>query len=134
VGLGLFNNSIPLLSILDLRPLTDNFILLRSSSTWSSHLNLGLPTGLILYGVYSVIFLVVLVFSILITWAAHLSLCDFTNFIISGFPHSFQVNVAISVLGHCRFFVHFQSFSATVVDSDMSSYKQLILFFHSEPL
>ena len=49
------------------------FILFRSSSTWSIHLNLGLPTGLILYGVHSVIFLVVLVFSILITWTAHLS-------------------------------------------------------------
>ena len=37
-----------------------------------------------LNGVHSVIFLVVLVFSILITWAAHLSLCDFINFIISS--------------------------------------------------
>ena len=34
-------------------------ILFRSSSTWSIHLNLGLPTGLALYGVHSVIFLVV---------------------------------------------------------------------------
>jgi len=60
------------------------FILFRSSSTWSIHLNLGLPGGLVLYGVHSVIFLVVLVFSILITWAAHLSLCDFINFILSS--------------------------------------------------
>ena len=60
------------------------FILFRSSSTWSIHLNLGLPASLVLYGVHSVIFLVVLVFSILITWAAHLSLCDFINFIISS--------------------------------------------------
>jgi hypothetical protein len=45
--------------------------------------NLGLPTGLVSCGVHSVIFLVVLVFSILITWAAHLSLCDFINFVIS---------------------------------------------------
>ena len=59
------------------------FILFRSSSTWSIHLNLGLPTGLVLYGIHSVIFLVV-IFSILITWAAHLSLCDFINFIISS--------------------------------------------------
>jgi hypothetical protein len=59
------------------------FILFRSYSTWSIHLNLGLPTG-VLYGVHSVIFLVVLVFPILITWAAHLSLCDFINFIISS--------------------------------------------------
>ena len=83
VGLGLFNNSIPLLSILDLRPPTV-FILFRSSSTWSIHLNLGLHTGLVLYDVHSVIFLVLLVFSILITWAAHISLCDFINFIISS--------------------------------------------------
>jgi len=55
-----------------------------SSSTWSIHLNLGLLAGLVLYGVHSVIFLVVLVFSILITLAAHLSLCDFINFIISS--------------------------------------------------
>ena len=60
------------------------FILFRSSSTWSIHLNLGLPAGLVLYDVRSVIFLVVLVFSILVTRAAHLSLCDFINFIISS--------------------------------------------------
>ena len=60
-------------SIFTLQPII--FILLRSSSTWSIHLNLGLPTGLVLFGFHSVIFLVVLVFSILITWATHLSLC-----------------------------------------------------------
>ena len=38
-------------------------ILFRSSSTWSIHLNLRLSTGLALYGIHSVIFLVVLVFS-----------------------------------------------------------------------
>ena len=35
------------------------FILFRSSSNWSIHLSLGLPAGLVLYGVHSVIFLVV---------------------------------------------------------------------------
>ena len=55
------------------------FILFRSSSTWPIHLNLGLPAGLVLYGVHSVIFLEVLVSSILITWAAYLCLCDFIN-------------------------------------------------------
>ena len=60
------------------------FILFRSSSTWYIHLNLVLPAGLVLCGIHSVIFLVVLVFSILITWAAHLSLCDFINLIISS--------------------------------------------------
>jgi len=69
-------------SVFTLQPVI--FILLRSSSTWSIHLNLGLPTGLVLYGFYSIIFLVVLVFSILITWATHLSLCDFINFMISS--------------------------------------------------
>ena len=83
VGLGLFNDSIPLLSILDLPLQPIIFILFRSSSTWSIHLNLGLPDDLVLYGVQSVIFLVALVFPILITWAAHLSLCEFINFIIS---------------------------------------------------
>jgi hypothetical protein len=57
-------------SVFTLQPVI--FILFRSSSTWSTYLNLGLPTGLALYGVHSVIFLVVLVFSILITWAANL--------------------------------------------------------------
>ena len=60
------------------------FILFRSSSTWSIHLNLGLLAVLVLYGVHTVIFLVVLAFSVLITWAAHLSLCDFINCIISS--------------------------------------------------
>ena len=50
------------------------FFLFRSFTTWSSHLNLGLPTSLVLYGVHSVIFLVVLVFSIHITLAANFSL------------------------------------------------------------
>ena len=67
-------------SVFTLQPVI--FILLRPSSTWSIHINLGLPTGLVLFGFHSVIFLVVLVFSILITWANHLSLCDFINFII----------------------------------------------------
>jgi hypothetical protein len=49
-------------SALTLQPVI--LILFRSSSTWSIHLNLGLPTGLVLYGVNSVIFQVVLVFSI----------------------------------------------------------------------
>ena len=69
-------------SVFTLQPVI--FILLRSFSTWSIHLNLGLPTGLVLYGLHSVIFLAVLVFSILITWATHFSLCDFINFIVSS--------------------------------------------------
>ena len=66
----LFHSCLP--STLGFQPII--FILFRSSSTWFIHLNLGLPAGLVLYGVHSVIFLVVLVFSILITRAAHLSL------------------------------------------------------------
>ena len=46
------------------------FILFRSSSTWSSHLSLGLPTGLDEHGFHSVSFLTILVVSILITCAA----------------------------------------------------------------
>ena len=39
-------------SISTLQPII--FILQRSSSTWSIHLNLGLPSGLVLYGFHSV--------------------------------------------------------------------------------
>ena len=53
------------------------FIFFKSSSTWSSHLNLGLPTGLDEYGSHSVNFLTVQVVSILITCAAQRNLCDF---------------------------------------------------------
>jgi len=49
----------------------------RSSSTWSSHLGLGLPTGLDERGSHSVTFLTILVVSILITCAARRNLCDF---------------------------------------------------------
>ena len=55
------------------------FILFKSSSTWSSHLNLGLPTCLYEHGSHSVNFLTVLVVSILITCAAHPNLCDFVK-------------------------------------------------------
>jgi len=55
------------------------FIFFRSSSTWSSHLTLGLPTGLDERGSHSVTILTILVVSILITCAAHRNLCDFIN-------------------------------------------------------
>ena len=54
----------------------------KSSSTWSSHLNLGLPTGIDEHGSHSVNFLTVLVVSILITCAAQRNLCDFINLTI----------------------------------------------------
>ena len=86
VGLGLFNNSIQLLSILNLRPQNQQFssslgLLLPGPSilTWVSLLVLFYMASILLF------FLVVLVFSILITWAAHLSLCDFINLIISSY-------------------------------------------------
>jgi hypothetical protein len=55
------------------------FIFFRSSSIWSSHLSLGLPTGLDQRGSHSVTFLTILVVPILITCAAHRNLCDFIN-------------------------------------------------------
>src|SRR5215475_13964309 len=55
------------------------FIFLKSSSTWSSHLSLGLPTGLAAHGSHSVTFLTVLVASILTTCATHRNLCDMIN-------------------------------------------------------
>jgi len=59
------------------------FISFKSSSNWSSHLNLGLPTGLDEHGSHSVNFLRVLVLSILITCAAQRNLhCDFINLTI----------------------------------------------------
>jgi hypothetical protein len=53
------------------------FIFFKSSSTWSSHRNLGLPTGLDEHSSHSVNFLTVLVVSILITCPAQRNLCDF---------------------------------------------------------
>jgi len=61
------------------------FIFFRSSSTWSSHLSLGLPTGLDERGSHSVTFLTILVVSILIICAAHRNLCDFINLTIFFF-------------------------------------------------
>ena len=55
------------------------FIFFKSYSTWSSHLSLGLPTGLDEQGSHSVSFLTVLVVSILITCAAQRNLCDFMS-------------------------------------------------------
>jgi len=61
------------------------FIFFKFSSTWSSHLSLGLPTGLDEHGSPSVTFLTILVVSILITCAAHRNLCDFINLTIFFF-------------------------------------------------
>jgi hypothetical protein len=52
------------------------FIFFKSSSTWSSHLSLGLPTGLHEHGSHSVTFLTFLVVSILIICAALRNFCD----------------------------------------------------------
>jgi len=53
------------------------FILLRSSSKWSIQNILFLLTGLVPYCFHSIIFLVVFVLAIQITWATHYFLCDF---------------------------------------------------------
>ena len=55
------------------------FIFFKFSSTWSSHLSLGLPTGLDEHVSHSVNFLTVIVVSIPITCAAQRNLCDFIN-------------------------------------------------------
>ena len=60
-----------------------NFCFFKSSSTWSSHLSLGLPTAPDEHGSHSVNFLTVLAVSILITCAARRNLhCDFRNLTI----------------------------------------------------
>ena len=58
------------------------FIFLKSSSTCSSHLSLGLPTGLDEHGSHSVSFLTVRIVSILVTCAAQRNLYDFINLTI----------------------------------------------------
>jgi len=61
------------------------FIFFKPSSTCSSHLSLGLPTGLDEHGSHSFSLLTVLIVSILITCAAQRSLCDFLNLTIVSF-------------------------------------------------
>jgi len=75
VGFGLLYDLVPQSSIFTLLSLVLTFIFFRSSSIWSSHLSLGLPTGLDEHGSNSVRFLTVLVVSILITCAAQRNLC-----------------------------------------------------------
>ena len=58
------------------------FIFFKSFSTWSSHLSLGLPTGLDEHDSHSVTFLTVHVLSILFTCVAHRNLSDFINLTI----------------------------------------------------
>ena len=70
------------------------FIFFKSSSTWSTHLNLCLPTALDEHGSHSVHFLTVLVVSILITCAAQRNLCEFHCFtlhFVSQMSHSHQL-------------------------------------------
>jgi len=62
------------------------FIFFKSSSTWSSHINLGLPTGLDEHGSHSVNFSTVLVLSVLITCAVQRNLCDFINNLVRHVP------------------------------------------------
>ena len=70
------------------------FVSFKSSSTLSSHLNLGLPTCLDEHGSHSVNFWTVLVVSILITCAAQRNLhCDFINLTILNRGNIFGENV-----------------------------------------
>ena len=86
VGFGLLYDFVPqssIFTLLSLQFLT--FIFFRSSSTWSSHLSLDLPTGLDEHGSHSVTFLTIIVVSILTTCAAHRNLCYFINLTIFFF-------------------------------------------------
>ena len=81
-----------------LQPTT--FILFRSSSIWSIHLNLGLPTGLVLYGIHSVIFLVVLVFSILIKLITSVpTMIPSKSFLIDTHIHSTKIFITNRTCG-----------------------------------
>jgi len=74
------------------------FIFFGSSSTWSSHLSLGLPTGLDEHGSHSVSFLTVLVVSIRITCATQRNLCDFINLTIFFFLISISNSSFVFIL------------------------------------
>ena len=79
VGFGLLYDFVPQSSIFALLCPISHF------STCSSHLSVGLPTGLDEHGSHSVSFLTVLIVSILITCAAQHNLCDFINLTIICF-------------------------------------------------
>jgi len=70
VGFGLLYDLVPQCSTFTLLSPISHFIFFKSSSTCSSHLSLGLPTGLHEHGSHSVSFLTVLIVSIPITCAA----------------------------------------------------------------
>ena len=74
------------------------FIFFKSSSAWSSHLSLGLPTGLDEHGSHSVSFLTVLVVSIRFTCAAQRNLCDFINLTIFYFLISISNSSFVFIL------------------------------------
>ena len=77
------------------------FILFRSSSIWSFHLNLGLPSGLVLYGVHSVIYPMSITMKYSRFWKTSKSskLMDLWVIYISGFS-SQAVYIANTVLWH----------------------------------
>ena len=84
------------------------FIFFKPSSTWSSHLSLGLPAGLDEHGSHSVNFLTVLVVSIRFTCAAQRNLCDFINLTIFFFKLEFLIfHLFLSFMfHHCLMLVH----------------------------
>ena len=67
VGFGLLYHFVPQSSIYTILSPVLTFISFKSSSTCSSHLSLGLPTGLDEHGSHSVSFLTVHIGSVLIT-------------------------------------------------------------------
>jgi hypothetical protein len=97
VGFGLLYDFVSQSSIFALLSPVSHFHLLRSSSTWSIHLSLGLPTGLDERGSHSVTFLTIFVASILMTWAAHSNLCDFINLTIFFFLIIFSSSLFVLI-------------------------------------
>ena len=105
MGFGLLYDFVPQSSIFTLLSPVSHFHLLlilfylvKPSLSWSSHLYLGLPTGLDEHGSHSVNFLTVLVVSILITCAAQRNICDFINLTIFFFLIRFSNSSFVFIL------------------------------------
>ena len=111
VGFGLLYDFVPqssIFTLLSLQFLT--FIFFKSSSTCSSHLSLGLPTGLDEHGSHSVKFLTVLIVPILITWAAQRDLCDFMNLTIFFFLIIISTYSFVFILQIFKYQISWKSF------------------------
>ena len=97
------------------------FIFFKSSSAWSSHLSLGLPTGLDEHGSHSVSFLTVLVVFILITCATQRSLCVTWCFSDRA---SWIDYTLITNLMHWLLFIHKILFSCTCFEHQVLIFRR----------